>query len=170
MAVTGEPSVQLLGYLRRDLQHGWHNRTCRIEEKLERPESCPEECQRIRRTRYQCDDVPRSLKKRCSVSSRRDSYDNEERCKKRKLLLAKIEARRRCEARGKEALPGWQEGDSPEDSFSCECDSGSRSCLCTYDFSCCNREIRTEIVCPDTCPQRQVKQEVCECKAPEFCR
>ena len=167
VSVTGELSEQQLVQLRRDLEIGWHNRTCRIQEKLERPESCPEKCRNIRKTRYQCDDVDDFVRLRCNANPRafEDFYEMEEWCEKKKLTLAQIKARRQC--RPKDAHPGFQEGDLPEDAFLCDC--SQMGCTCRYDFTCCEEEIYYKRVCPQRCPQRAVRHEVCECKAPEFC-
>ena len=159
MPDTGEPSEQLLAQLQSDRQRGWHNRTCRFEERLVRPESCPEACREVQKTHRQCDDDYRTIRRvPCNPGyAARDRFEAEEICesdRQNALNLARAQCRQ-----GK------------VDDLDLLCDCGRMGCSCEIDFSCiyCENETYYETVCPDRCPQRTVKQKVCECKAPEFC-
>ena len=160
MDSTGEPSKQLLDQLQRDRVLGWHNRTCRTEETLERPESCSEECREVQRTRQQCDIDYKDFKEPCNLGGNlfRNQFDAEEFCES-DYQGALRRAELRC---GRGTVENMD--------YSCTCyRSGRCSCDISVECESCVREPYHETVCPDRCPQRTVKQKVCECKAPEFC-
>ena len=162
---TGDPSTSLLADLRRDRQQGWHNRTCRIEEGLERPEVCPEECREVRRTRRDCDTEYRTWRDTCTVpayvfcTTYGCDYDA---------------AARFCESDPFDQVGGVAEqrcGRGSVDDVDITCACGPVGCICEFGVDCeyCQEEPYYEEVCPERCPQRVVRQQVCECSAPEYC-
>ena len=159
MSVTGEPSKQLLAQLQRDLRIGWHNRTCRITETLERPESCPEECREVELP-PRCDEgYDQTATIRCGLYS-------EDSCENGSLVRSMAEeyAHDQCLLTGEGVVDGGLfchlKGKRYEDGYVCEFLFHCRECELVGEF---------KTVCPKRCPRRTVKQQVCECKAPEFC-
>ena len=165
MPATGDPSESVLADLRRDRQQGWHNRTCRIEEGLERPGTCPEECREVRRTRRDCDTEYQTWRDTCNPPAYMfcnaygcDYYAAAQFCESDPLGEVRGIAQQRC-------------GRGSADDVDIACVCGPVGCICEFGVDCeyCREEPYYEKVCPERCPQRVVRQQVCECSAPEYC-